>query len=270
MAAAMPRDGKGPGHPDQPGYKLSRGQSANNITTAPPPKFAPTRRSRKQDIGEARAAFNDLSLRERGRRPDRFRPGRTGGRRVPGRRRSRFGRARLFQLHPQAAERRFRPPAARRPDPAIDRAAGRQCRACREPVLYSKGYTPEQSAGIVGNLVHESGMNPFASGDARHLRRAGPIPQRAAGKPAGLCCIRGQTRDRFPDPARVHRQGAARLRIRDAGQIAGRQDPGGRGCRLHQLRAAEGLHPGEPRRRARLPVPADISRARYSTANPVI
>lgn len=29
-----------------------------------------------------------------------------------------------------------------------------------------KGYTPEQASGIVGNLIHESGMNPTAMGDA--------------------------------------------------------------------------------------------------------
>lgn len=31
--------------------------------------------------------------------------------------------------------------------------------------LVAKGYTPEQAAGIVGNIIHESGVNPYASGD---------------------------------------------------------------------------------------------------------
>src|SRR5581483_10908211 len=43
---------------------------------------------------------------------------------------------------------------------------GANAAAAAHQFFVGKGYTPEQAAGIVGNLVHESGMNPSAVGDA--------------------------------------------------------------------------------------------------------
>lgn len=72
---------------------------------------------------------------------------------------------------------------------------GANAAAAAHRFFIDKGYTPEQSAGIVGNLVHESGMQPGAVGDAGtsgglaqfHNERLANLRKYASsvGKPAG-------------------------------------------------------------------------------------
>lgn len=121
---------------------------------------------RKQDLGEARAAFNELSLTS------------AAGGRIDSDQVEQVAGAFRAAGDPGGAARVYRSFIAKdlhddfgkQPLPAMTQQItglqGAEAARQAHQFFMGKGYTPEQSAGIVGNLVHESGMNPFSSGDA--------------------------------------------------------------------------------------------------------
>lgn len=120
---------------------------------------------RKQDIGEARAAFNELSLRS------------AAGGRIDSNDVEQVANAFRAAGDPGSAARVYssfiRKPLnddfGRQPlstqTQQLTAIQGANAAAAARQFFVNKGYTPEQASGIVGNLVHESGMNPGASGD---------------------------------------------------------------------------------------------------------
>lgn len=120
---------------------------------------------RRQDIGEARSAFNELTMASAsGARidPDQVEQVATAFRAAndPG------GASRVYASF---ARKPLNDDFGRQPiaDQANQLNALRGAQAAQQAFSFftGKGYTPEQSAGIVGNLMHESGMNPSLSGD---------------------------------------------------------------------------------------------------------
>jgi hypothetical protein len=121
---------------------------------------------RKQDLGDARASFNELSLASAaGARitPDAVENVASGFRAAgdPG------GAARVYAsfLRKPLNDDFGRQPLADQTK-QLTALQGAEAAKSAHAFFTSRGYTPEQSAGIVGNLVHESGMQPGAVGDS--------------------------------------------------------------------------------------------------------
>jgi hypothetical protein len=120
---------------------------------------------RKQDLGEARAAYSELSMRS------------AAGGRIDSNDVEQVASAFRAAGDPGSAARVYssfiRKPLnddfGRQPLSAqtqqLSAIQGANAAAAARQFFVGKGYTPEQAAGIVGNLVHESGMNPGAAGD---------------------------------------------------------------------------------------------------------
>jgi hypothetical protein len=121
---------------------------------------------RRQDIGQARAAFNELNLAS------------AAGARIESDQVEQVAGAFRAAGDPGSAARVYssfirkplnddfgRQPLATQTQQLTALQGANAARAANQ-FFVNKGYTPEQSAGIVGNLVHESGMNPAAPGDA--------------------------------------------------------------------------------------------------------
>lgn len=120
---------------------------------------------RKQDVAQARAAFQELSMAS------------AAGARIDSSQVEQVAEAFRASGDPGGAARVYAS-FARKP---LNDAFGQQPLAQQNQQLsamrglrgamtaqqffMSKGYTPEQAAGIVGNLIHESGMDPNAVGD---------------------------------------------------------------------------------------------------------
>jgi hypothetical protein len=149
---------------------------------------------RKQDIGEARAAFSELSMRS------------AAGARIDSDEVEQVAKGFRAAGDPGSAARVYssfirkplnddfgRQPLATQTQ-QLTALQGANAAAQAHAFFMSKGYTPEQSAGIVGNLVHESGVNPRLPGDSGtslglaqfHAERLTALRQFAAqsGKPA--------------------------------------------------------------------------------------
>jgi len=176
-----------------PNYKLSEQQREQFYHKAVG-EIRANEAIRKQDIGEARAAYSELSLRS------------AAGARIESDEVEQVAGAFRAAGDPGGAARVYsafiRKPLnddfGRQPLSAqtqqLTALQGANAAAAAHAFFIQKGYTPEQSAGIVGNLVHESGMNPAALGDARtsgglaqfHNERLTSLRQYAqsVGKPA--------------------------------------------------------------------------------------
>jgi hypothetical protein len=120
---------------------------------------------RRQDLGEARAAFNELTIAS------------AGGRPIDSDQVEQVAKAFRAAGSPDGAARVY---AAFIRKPLNDDFGkqplsvqtsqlmglqGANAAAAAHRFFVGKGYTPEQSAGIVGNLVHESGLDASAAGD---------------------------------------------------------------------------------------------------------
>ncbi len=149
---------------------------------------------RKQDLGEARASFNEISLISAAGgkvTPDMVENVASGFRAAgdPG------GAARVYSsfLRKPLNDDFGRQPLADQTK-QLTALQGANAAASAHAFFTNRGYTPEQAAGIVGNLVHESGMQPGAVGDSGtsgglaqfHNERLTALKQFAAdkGKPA--------------------------------------------------------------------------------------
>lgn len=121
---------------------------------------------RKQDIVEARASFNELTLAS------------AAGARIDPNQVEQVASAFRAAGDPGSAARVYSS-FIRKPlnddfgrQPLADQTKqltalqGANAAAAAHAFFTSRGYSPEQSAGIVGNLVHESGMDPAALGDS--------------------------------------------------------------------------------------------------------
>jgi hypothetical protein len=148
-----------------PGYKLSEAQREQYYHKAVG-EIRANEAIRKQDIGEARAAFSELSLQS------------AAGARIDSDQVEQVAGAFRAAGDPGSAARVYssfirkplnddfgRQPLATQTQ-QLTALQGANAAAAAHRFFVGKGYTPEQSAGIVGNLVHESGMNPSSSGDA--------------------------------------------------------------------------------------------------------
>ncbi|KJC35651.1 hypothetical protein UP09_30985 [Bradyrhizobium sp. LTSP885] len=120
---------------------------------------------RRQDLGEARASFSDLQLSS------------ATGQPIESDRVEQTAKAFRAAGDPGSAARVYAW-AARKPlndsfgqQPLAEQTKqlaalhGVNAAAAAYSFFVGKGYTQEQAAGIVGNLVHESGLDPAASGD---------------------------------------------------------------------------------------------------------
>ena len=163
------------------GGKTAALNDAQDILTNPAYKLSPQQREqfyhkavgeiraneaiRKQDIGEARAAYSELSLRSAaGARIDSDEVEHVAGAfRAAGDPGSAARVYSAFIRKPLNDDFGKQPLATQTQQ--LTAIQGANAAAAAHSFFQSKGYTPEQSAGIVGNLVHESGVNPFASGD---------------------------------------------------------------------------------------------------------
>jgi hypothetical protein len=121
---------------------------------------------RKQDIGEARASFNELTLASAaGARVEPFQVEqvasafRSAG--DPG------GAARVYSsfIRKPLNDDFGRQPLSQQTQ-QLTALQGANAAAAAHSFFIGKGYSPEASAGIVGHLPHESGMNPAAVGDS--------------------------------------------------------------------------------------------------------
>lgn len=147
-----------------PGYKLSQAQREQFYHKAVG-EIRANEAIRKQDIGEARAAFNELSLAS------------AAGARIESDQVEQVAGAFRAAGDPGSAARVYssfiRKPLnddfGRQPLAAqtqqLTALQGANAAATAHRFFVGKGYTPEQAAGIVGNLVHESGMDATAAGD---------------------------------------------------------------------------------------------------------
>jgi hypothetical protein len=148
-----------------PAYKLSEAQREQYYHRAVG-EIRANEAIRKQDINEARAAFNELSLAS------------AAGARIESDQVEQVANAFRAAGDPGSAARVYssfiRKPLnddfGRQPLSAQTRQLtalqGANAAAAAHRFFLGKGYTPEQAAGIVGNLVHESGMDSAAAGDA--------------------------------------------------------------------------------------------------------
>jgi hypothetical protein len=148
-----------------PDYKLSQPQREQYYHRAVG-EIRANEAIRKQDLGEARAAYSELSLQSA-----------AGGRiesdqveQVAGAFRAAGdpgGAARVYSsfIRKPLNDDFGRQPLATQTQ-QLTALQGANAAAAAHKFFIGKGYTPEQSAGIVGNLVHESGMQPNAVGDA--------------------------------------------------------------------------------------------------------
>src|SRR5665213_1624129 len=120
---------------------------------------------RHQDIAEARAAFNELSMNSAAGNP----VGSDEIERVakafdaagdPG------GRARVYSAF---IRKPLNDSFGQQPIPAqtqqLNALHGANAAAFVNSALIAKGYSPVAAAGIVGNTIHESGVDPYAGGD---------------------------------------------------------------------------------------------------------
>lgn len=149
---------------------------------------------RKQDIGEARTAFHELSTASQlGQRisPDEVESVRSAFRAAgyP---------AGIAAVDAAFAHKDLHDDFGRMPlsgqTQELNTIRGAAAAKAAYGFFTGKGYTPEQASGIVGNLIHESGMNPGSIGDAGtsvglaqfHNERAAALKSYAAsvGKPA--------------------------------------------------------------------------------------
>jgi hypothetical protein len=163
------------------GGKNAAINAAQDILTNPAYKLTPAQREqyyhkavgeiraneaiRRQDIGEARSAFNELSLASAsGARIDSDQVEQVAGAfRAAGDPGSAARVYSSFIRKPLNDDFGRQPLAAQTQQ--LTAIQGANAAAAAHKFFVGKGYTPEQAAGIVGNLVHESGVNPYASGD---------------------------------------------------------------------------------------------------------
>lgn len=147
-----------------PGIKLSEAQREQFYHKAVG-EIRANEAIRKQDLGEARAAFNELSLAS------------AAGARIDSNQVEQVAGAFRAAGDPGSAARVYssfiRKPLnddfGRQPLSAqtqqLTALQGANAAAAAHAFFVGKGYSPVAAAGIVGNLVHESGMNPSVGGD---------------------------------------------------------------------------------------------------------
>ncbi len=147
-----------------PGYKLSEAQREQYYHKAVG-EIRANEAIRKQDIGEARASFSELSMRSAaGARIDSGEVEQVAGAfRAAG---DPGGAARVYSsfIRKPLNDDFGRQPLATQTQ-QLTAIQGANAAAAAHRFFVGRGYTPEVSAGIVGNLVHESGMNPGSVGD---------------------------------------------------------------------------------------------------------
>lgn len=148
-----------------PDYKLTQAQRQGFYSHAMG-EIRANEAIRRQDIGEARTAFRELSTAAQlGQRinPDEVENAAQAFRAAnyP---------AGAAQVYASFAHKDLHDDFGRQPlsgqTQELNAIQGAAAAKQAAQFFVGKGYTPEQASGIVGNLIHESGMNPTAMGDA--------------------------------------------------------------------------------------------------------
>jgi hypothetical protein len=148
-----------------PGYKLSQAQREQYYHRATA-EIHTNEALRRQDVAEVRAGFSDLMMQSA-----------TGGR-VDSDQVEHLGKAADAAGDPGLKARIFasfiRKPLndtfGQQPIPQMTQQIaamdGVHAASFVNSALIAKGYSPIAAAGIVGNTIHESGVNPYSSGDS--------------------------------------------------------------------------------------------------------